>query len=203
MLHFALAFFLFVCCIPVAGAEVDDYDLLSLPRRRDEVKKERKKAEDRDVERKIAGDQDDENDDDADDRRRDLIERWTDDFIDTDFKKKSFDDLKDLDGSRAEVGGDKDVKPDEPDAHDLRRDDIKYLFSDDFDDRYKAREEEKKTFKDLTKPIPGMLHDWVPDHVNRLQNGAFVKEPDNGFPVPYRLNGHLDIQRKLPWEKEP
>ncbi|MGD9680306.1 MAG: hypothetical protein AB7W16_03905 [Candidatus Obscuribacterales bacterium] len=200
MLQFALAFLLLVCCIPGAGAEVGDYDRLSLPRRQDEVKKEKKKAEGRDVERKFAGDDDS---DDADDRRRDLIERWTDDFMDTDFKKKSFDDLKDLDGSRAEVGGDKDMKPDEADDHDLRRDDIKYLFFDDSDHRCKAREEEKKTFKDLTRPIPGMLHDWVPDHVNRLQNGAFVKEPDNGFPVPYRLNGHLDIQRKLPWEKEP
>lgn len=200
MLRFALALFIFVCCVPGAGAETGAFDRLEVDMKK-EARRE-KTEEKRDVERRIAGDDDD---DDSDDRRRDLIERWTDDFIDTDFKKKSFDDLKDLDGSRAEVGRDRDrsMRPDEADGHDLRRDDIKYLFLDDRDYRCKAKEDEKKTFEELTRPIPGMLHDWVPDHVNRLQNGAFVKEPDNGFPVPYRLNGHLDIQRKLPWEKEP
>lgn len=192
MLRFALALFIFVCCVPGAGAETGAFDRLEVDMKK-EARRE-KTEEKRDVERRIADD-----DDDSDDRRRDLIERWTDDFIDTDFKKKSFDDLKDLDGSRAQVGRDRDrrrdrrMRPDEADGHDLRRDDIKC----------KSREDEKKTFEELTRPIPGMLHDWVPDHVNRLQNGAFVKEPDNGFPVPYRLNGHLDIERKLPWEKEP
>lgn len=197
MLRFALAVFMFVCCVPGAGAEAGDFDRSKVDMKRETTRQS--PEEKRDVERRIAGDDDD------DDRRRDLIERWTDDFIDTDFKKKSLDDLKDLDGSRAEVGRDRDVtmRPDEADAHDLRRDDIKYLFLDDGDHRCRAKEEERKTFEELTRPIPGMLHDWVPDRVNRLQNGAFVKEPDNGFPVPYRLNGHLDIQRKLPWEKEP
>ncbi len=69
-------------------------------------------------------------------------------------------------------------------------------------DADERKKKERETWKDLTAPIRGRFHDWVPDRVNRLHNGAFEKEPDNGFPVPYRLNGHLDIQRKLPWEEE-
>lgn len=46
------------------------------------------------------------------------------------------------------------------------------------------------------------LHDWVPDKVDPTSNGGFGLSKDNGRPVPYRLNGHLDIERKLPWEAE-
>ena len=42
--------------------------------------------------------------------------------------------------------------------------------------------------------------DWVPDKPDKEANGGFGKEPDNGRPVPYRLNGHVKIERGLPWE---
>jgi len=61
---------------------------------------------------------------------------------------------------------------------------------------------DRREWLHLLAPIPGMLQDWVPDKVHRLQNGGFEKNPDNGSPVPYRLNGHVDIQRKLPWEAD-
>jgi hypothetical protein len=41
--------------------------------------------------------------------------------------------------------------------------------------------------------------DWVPDKLDPLSNGGFTIAPDNGSPVPYKLNGHVDIQRGRPW----
>ncbi len=41
--------------------------------------------------------------------------------------------------------------------------------------------------------------DWVPDKLDPTSNGGFTIAPDNGSPVPYKLNGHVDIQRGRPW----
>ncbi|MFA6208321.1 MAG: hypothetical protein WC714_02750 [Candidatus Obscuribacterales bacterium] len=41
--------------------------------------------------------------------------------------------------------------------------------------------------------------DWVPDKLDPINNGGFTIAPDNGSPVPYKLNGHVDIQRGRPW----
>lgn len=49
------------------------------------------------------------------------------------------------------------------------------------------------------QPVQNRLLDWVPDKVDRLQNGGFSTSPDNGRPVPYRLNGHVGIERGYPW----
>jgi hypothetical protein len=46
------------------------------------------------------------------------------------------------------------------------------------------------------------LDDWVPSKPDPVDNGGFSIYPDNGSPVPYKLNGHIDIQRKLPWQAE-
>lgn len=118
-------------------------------------------------------------------------------FIDTDFRKQSYTDL-----SRRK----KDTRPDDDGVR------TKDLFGKTDDARtldYYAKEKEKrdlrerdrdiKIWKDLTKPIPGMLNDWVPQKADPIHNGGFEKEPDNGHPVPYHLNGHPDFQRKLPW----
>jgi hypothetical protein len=45
----------------------------------------------------------------------------------------------------------------------------------------------------------GYGSDW-PFPVVLLDNGGFTHQKDNGRPVPYRLNGHLNINRKLPWD---
>ncbi len=44
------------------------------------------------------------------------------------------------------------------------------------------------------------LGDWVPKAAEPTHNGGFERMPDNGSPVPYKLNGHVNIQRKLPWD---
>jgi hypothetical protein len=52
----------------------------------------------------------------------------------------------------------------------------------------------------LLKPPPPMgPNDWVPDKLDPITNGGFETSPDNGSPVPYRLNGHVDLERDVPW----
>lgn len=150
---------------------------------------------------------DDRHDDDARKRHRDL---FTSDFIDTDFRKPSFRDLLDIepkdDRDEADDKDDKKDKDKKDKFKDLsgfgERDDLSDVF-DEHCEKRKIDKDDRNTLKELTRPIPGMLHDWVPSGADRLLNGGFTNSPDNGFPVPYRLNGHLDIERKLPWEAEP
>jgi hypothetical protein len=49
-------------------------------------------------------------------------------------------------------------------------------------------------------PVHELPGDWVPSKIDLTDNGGFGVIPDNGSPVPYRLNGHVDIQRGRPWE---
>ncbi len=56
--------------------------------------------------------------------------------------------------------------------------------------------------RDLAKlagPVREVTGDWVPSKLDPLSNGGFTIAPDNGSPVPYKLNGHVDIQRGRPW----
>lgn len=184
--------------------------------REDRVDRKRDERDDRDRR---------DRDDDDDDDNRKLIYRhdtWHDFDPREDFGKDSYRDLLDMrkpelrgdyydrdkkkddtgrDDDRDDTGDDDDTDDQVGDDHDpLHADGLRYLSD---RDRRRLKEDEKKTFDELIKPYRGRFHDWVPAKVDRLQNGAFGKEPDNGFPVPYRLNGHLDIQRKLPWEAEP
>ncbi|HNB22592.1 MAG TPA: hypothetical protein PKZ32_09250 [Candidatus Melainabacteria bacterium] len=120
-------------------------------------------------------------------------------FIDTDFRKQSFVDL-------GAVKRRSDTRPDDDAAR------AKDLFGKTADDRtsyYYAREKMKRDLrekmrddkirKELMKPNPDALHDWVPRAPDPIHNGSFEREPDNGTPVPYHLNGHPDFERKLPW----
>ncbi|MBX9952907.1 MAG: hypothetical protein K2Y39_27285 [Candidatus Obscuribacterales bacterium] len=120
-------------------------------------------------------------------------------FIDTDFRKQSFVDL-------GAVKRRSDTRPDDDAAR------AKDLFGKTADDRtsyFYAREKMKRDLreklrddkikKDLMKPNPDALHDWVPRPPDPIHNGSFEREPDNGTPVPYHLNGHPDFERKLPW----
>ena len=171
---------------------------------RDRTEKDERGRDHKDNDKKRKDDRDD-------DKRYSRLKRdWISDFIDTDFTKKSF---RDLDINKYDdEDDDDDDSLDDGRRRDDRSDDLDMLSDYDHYDRDKhlmdmrrddkRKEEDRKVIKELTKPIPGILHDWVPAKADRLQNGAFEKEPDNGFPVPYKLNGHLDIQRKLPWDKE-
>lgn len=124
-------------------------------------------------------------------------------FIDTDFRKENFSDL-------SKTRHRSDTRPDDDAAR------SKDLFGKNADERmsdFYRREEMKrdlrekdrdmKIWRELMKPIPNMLLDWVPDKPNPLHNGGFEKEPDNGFPVPYHLNGHPNFERKVPWDGTP
>lgn len=208
----------------------------------DDDRRDEKKRDDR----KLKDKKDDDDDDDDKDRDR-LRSRWLEDFQDTDFRKKTFDDFLLRDprresraDSRDDDDGDdrdpvtksdrderieredrerrrelSDMRPDSSELADqatLPGDDDDDVddgrvteqpdLGGDYEDDPAVKRDDERVFRDLTKPVPGMLQDWVPDRVNRLHNGAFEKEPDNGFPVPYRLNGHLDIERKRPWAEE-
>jgi hypothetical protein len=60
---------------------------------------------------------------------------------------------------------------------------------------------EKLEWRKLTE-VRDQFDDWVPSKPDPSSNGGFTIYPDNGSPVPYKLNGHVDIQRKLPWQAE-
>jgi hypothetical protein len=63
------------------------------------------------------------------------------------------------------------------------------------EDSWKKRKERAK----LPGRIIEITGDWVPDKLDPTSNGGFTIAPDNGSPVPYKLNGHVDIQRGRPW----
>jgi hypothetical protein len=63
----------------------------------------------------------------------------------------------------------------------------------------KQKDRRKKEEKLLKKPVFVSPNDWVPDKLDPLNNGGFATSPDNGSPVPYRLNGHVDLERGRPW----
>lgn len=58
------------------------------------------------------------------------------------------------------------------------------------------------TFLQLIRPLELSPGDWVPGKLDPISNGGFATPPDNGSPVPYSLNGHVDLEKKLPWQIE-
>lgn len=71
---------------------------------------------------------------------------------------------------------------------DLRRRDSDNKRRDDRDDDSASR-------GDAFGAVPTLVKDWVPSEPDLTSNGGFSIAPDNGSPVPYNLNGHVDIQR--------
>jgi len=63
----------------------------------------------------------------------------------------------------------------------------------------KRAEKDKLEFTDLIRPLYFLPGDWNPSSLDPVWNGGFSTPPDNGSPVPYRLDGHVDLQRPLPW----
>ena len=132
-------------------------------------------------------------------------------FQDNDFGRHDFTDL-------LINGGDKkpmELYSDDYDsaAHDSDTDKTAHdrkLFGDDKKEEERDKDREKverrrddanydevtELMKDPPRPGP---NNWVPDKLDPLDNGGFVSSPDNGSPVPYRLNGHVDLERELPW----
>jgi len=190
--------------------------------RRDKERREREDARKLDRRRRDAARKADQADDDSNDyalgldaltaKKGSQFDVST--YQDTDFSRHSFIDLliqnrpdpkdKPLTADDDSAGGELFKKDDHgPDtAHDASDD-----FTSDKSDRdaHKKDDHDKKrhfdemshVYKDPIRPSP---NNWVPDKYDPLNNGGFEVSPDNGSPVPYRLNGHVDIDRGRPWK---
>jgi hypothetical protein len=153
---------------------------------------------------------------DKSDNRSDGSQYSGETFQDSDFSKNNFTELL-LDG--AAKPGDKGFAPadqadlsgksDRTDDQDKKGDDKGGVSvhsrerDDDRSDRNKDGKHRRSHFDELSellKPPPPMgPNDWVPDKLDPITNGGFTTSPDSGSPVPYRLNGHVDLERDLPW----
>jgi hypothetical protein len=224
----SFCFFFLAANCPPAFAERSESFLFKIDDKLDlDTVKDRKKTYDRDdqgADMKVADDATDGDldSDDSFDRYAKLRKAWTSDFVDTDFSATDFSDLKNLRGKGLAVGrpdvnatdSDRDSIGPKDDDHkdydssidlsDDRDDEMRDFLKSRIDyDKKKIKREDREKYKELTRDIPGVFHDWVPSPVDRLQNGGFTGEPGNGYPVPYNLNGFIEIERKLPWEAAP
>ncbi len=78
----------------------------------------------------------------------------------------------------------------------LESDDDDSDMGDDLDERDDLK---RRDLAKLAAPVREVTGDWVPSKLDPDSNGGFTIAPDNGSPVPYKLNGHVDIQRGRPW----
>lgn len=118
-------------------------------------------------------------------------------YIDTDFQKKSFLDFKESDQRKDKkfdwfkkkdsLLGDESADGDDDSP---KNDRLATEYADD-------REEAEKKLHEAPADI--LYSDWVPSRVVRQNNGGFGTAEDNGAPVPYRLSGHINIERGYPW----
>jgi hypothetical protein len=107
-------------------------------------------------------------------------------FVDTDFSGESFIDL--LLKSKPKKR-----------EHKPELDDLKLLDKLDRKERHKDERDDEE-YRIIFAPPPQVKpNDWLPSGVDPLWNGGFTTPPDNGAPVPYHLNGHVDIERGRPW----
>jgi hypothetical protein len=132
-------------------------------------------------------------DDGKDDGKYDGSEFKAKTFIDTSFEKETYRDL-----FRSSKETDRSPKPgDERDISAYSEDGME---SSDGEDKKPDRRKKGDLLSERTGPVHELPGDWVPDKIDLTSNGGFELSPDNGSPVPYRLNGHIDIQRGRPWE---
>ncbi len=186
----------------------------------DDKKREERR---RDEEKEDKEDHRNQTDDGGSDRKDALRKMWTSDFTDTDFSKRSFRDFMDEpgdavftdasgaprdatkdDGSTGSRTGDDDHGGSDDDDDSMRSASADaYSDGDDWtrltDYRKRMIQDEKRTYKILTKPNEDALHDWVPSEDDPIQNGGFSIADDNGSVVPYKLNGWINLQKGFPW----
>ncbi|MBX9687658.1 MAG: hypothetical protein K2X27_13205 [Candidatus Obscuribacterales bacterium] len=164
---------------------------------KDEAEKRREEQAERRREKTL-----EEQEKDSDKKNQILRKRTLETFQDTDFSKHDFDDLRAIDGRSIFIGAQEwlKVKTDSDKDRGLLRDEDSFaaLLIDDY--KRKEKQDEMKSYKEfLRKDLPN-LHDWVPSDPDPTANGAFTTGADNGSPVPYKLNGWVEVQRGLPWE---
>ena len=118
-------------------------------------------------------------------------------FIDTDFSRQSF-----MDSLKMKPPPDNNSKP-LLTAHVATTNDGGGSASEkpvDESDMQKALNVDADTWKELMTPIRSLFGDWVPSPPDPTAMGSFGLSQGNGRPVPYRLNGHVDMERGVPWE---
>lgn len=123
------------------------------------------------------------------------------DYVDTDFSKHLFRDLFSTDKKWDPLSDFN--KPLTADEDSMRGNDVDsyFMFVDDRR-RRDIEDRRERLLRDLMEPHYGVPGDWVPSNLDPTNNGGFTTAPDNGSPVPYRLNGWLDFQRKRPWKED-
>ena len=141
-------------------------------------------------------------DQDQEDSRRDALRsRFREFDIGHDFDQKSF--SQTLDNDMRAHGSQAPQEVDRQDNSDLDRDRDKDKKDDDRrKDRRRAFLSDEELMRELSRLPEAAPDDWVPDKADPVNNGGFSIAPDNGSPVPYKLNGWIDFQRKFPWEDE-
>lgn len=133
-------------------------------------------------------------DDDMEDARRSkLRSRFREFDVSHDFDKKDFSDT--LDNDMRSIGPKEVDRQDNLDIHDKEREDLRR-------ERRKEFLTDEELMRELSRLPEAAPDDWVPDKADPVNNGGFSIAPDNGSPVPYKLNGWIDFQRKFPWEDE-
>ncbi len=123
------------------------------------------------------------------------------DFVDTDFSKHLFRDLFSPDKKWDPLADF--TKPLTADDDAMRGDAAESYFDFVADRRKRDIDDRReRLLRKLMEPHYGVPGDWVPSNLDPTNNGGFTTAADNGSPVPYRLNGWIDFQRKLPWRAD-
>lgn len=145
-------------------------------------------------------------DEDRDDSSYDGSQFNGSSFADKSFAKHDYRDIKTKSSAVARLSGDDDHKESGRIHH--KRDEISTKPDDhDHGEKHDSRAKDKAPIddpeghvikQDRSGPVAELPGDWVPDKLDPTSNGGFGVIPDNGAPVPYRLNGHVDIQRGRP-----
>jgi hypothetical protein len=133
--------------------------------------------------------------------KNDAGTKKTDQFDGSEFKREEFasHDFEKNDYRQIEGRGDSDSKFAKGDESHKSDDDRMGVSKDVKDDvSHRANKEQDKNQQIVAEPVHELAGDWVPDKIDATNNGGFGVAPDNGAPVPYNLNGHIDLQRERP-----
>lgn len=142
-------------------------------------------------------------DDMEDSRRANLRSRFREFDIGHDFDQKSFSETLDNDMRSKDPKDPKEVdRQDNSDLRDKDRDKRDKEKEDRRKDRRREFLSDEELMRELSRLPEAAPDDWVPDKADPVNNGGFSIAPDNGSPVPYKLNGWIDFQRKFPWEDD-
>ncbi len=126
----------------------------------------------------------------------------TNEFDGSEFKREEFasHDFDKKDYRQIEGHGDSDSRFAKGDQSHKSDSDDKMGISKDVknDVSHKANAKQDRNQEIVAQPVHELAGDWVPDKIDVTNNGGFGVAPDNGSPVPYNLNGHIDLQRERP-----